>query len=36
MTGQYAWWAIGTVLVAAYLFISMMGVSHEGARVVVP
>jgi len=33
---QYAWWAIGIVLVVAYLFIGMMGVSHEGAKVVIP
>ena len=32
---QYAWWAIGIVLVVAYLFIGMMGVSHEGATVVI-
>ena len=35
MTGQYAWWAIGIVLVVAYLVIGMMGGSHEGATVVI-
>ena len=35
MTGQYAWWAIGIALVVAYLVIAMMGVSHEGAKVVI-
>ena len=34
MTGQYSWWAIGIVLMLAYFFISVMGIAHEGAKVI--